>query len=505
MASRSPVPLYGPRGELLAPSTSHRGKLIDPSRLSTTYGNKNLGPLDKDYHQNIGSLGRTDLMSLGRFLYSNFGPVRMALNQMACYASDDFTPSYVGADEDFKESFESWLPLHDLGPDIATDASMQELRRLIIISAFRDGDVGVVLTQVNDRPKLQLIPGHRIGSRHHPDGIVQGGQYDGATIIDGVIVNPGTHRPIAYRVFTGDFYRSFEYVDVPVKSMRLFMASRDYIGQLRGLSALGGSAFSWHDIAEWERNELLAQRIHSKIALVRKTESGEADPMSQALQIETNEQCEETEFLQEFGDGEIWYMTPKESVEAFISNRPTGNQREFIQSAIRSALAYMGFSPDFSFDSTKIGGASLRVVAEQANRRVRELQTTILEPCLKWYYSFAVAKNISRGILPSADDFWKLRFIGTQRITADRRYDSMVDLQEMAAGVRTFSETTSVRGQDWKDVRNQTEREAVDLLERAKRLSETFGVTMDKAMSLLGDRVRPATATNEQSNSSSNE
>jgi capsid protein len=490
--------LYGPRGERLSPATSQRGRLIDPSRLSKTYGNRNLSSLDRDYHQNIGSLGRTELMSLGRFLYSNFGPVRMALNQMACYASDDYTPSYVGADENFKIAFESWLPLHDLGPDISTDASMQELRRLIIISAFRDGDVGVVLTANRDRPKLQLIPAHRIGSRHHPDGIVQGGPYDGATIIDGVIVDAGTHRPLAYRVYTGDYFRSDEYVDIPVRSMRLFMASRDYIGQLRGLSALGGSAFSWHDIAEWERNELLAQRIHSKLALIRKTESGEADPMSDALGIETNENCEETEFYQEFGDGEIMYLTPNESVEAFISNRPTGNQREFIQSAIRSALAYMGFSPDFSFDATKIGGASLRVVAEQANRRVRELQTTILEPCLKWYYSYAVARNISREILPNASDFWRLRFMGSQRITADRRYDSLVDLQEMAAGVRTFSETTAVRGQDWKDVRNQTEREAVDLLERAQRLAESFDISMDKAMSLLGDRVKSATAPTEQ-------
>lgn len=495
MASRKPVELYGPRGQRLPPSGANgRGQLIDSSRFTSTYGNRNLKRFDQDHHRNIGSLGRIDLMNLGRYLYSNFGPVRFALNQMAGYSADDFTPSYIGSDDTFKDKFREWLPLHDLSPDISTDASMAELRKLILVSAFRDGDVGVVLTSTFGRPKFQLIPAHRIGSQHTASGIVEGGEFDGAKLIDGVIVDPSTHRAIGYRVMTGDRVTSSDYIDVSARSMRLFMASRDYIGQLRGSSLLGGSAFSWYDVAEWEKNELIAQRISSAITLIRKNEEGEADPMDEALAIETNEQCEETAFYQEFQNGEIMYLRPKDEVEAFIANRPTANQREFIQSAIRNALAYMGFSPDFSFDTTKIGGASLRVVADQANRRVSELQKSILEPFGRWYYSYAIAKTVKNGVLPETSDYWKLKFIGAQRITADRRYDSQVDLAEMEAGVRTFAETTSVRGGDWMDTREQIDREATDLLTRAQRLSQTFGITIQEAMSLLGNKVKPATA-----------
>jgi capsid protein len=503
MASRKPVELYGPRGQRLAPAGANgRGQLIDSSRFSSTYGNGNLKRLDEDHHRNIGSLGRIDLMNLGRFLYSNFGPVRFALNQMAGYASDDFTPSYVGADDNFKNRFREWLPLHDLSPDIASDASMQELRKLILVSAFRDGDVGIILTSSFGRPKFQLIPAHRIGGQYTGGGVVDGGEFDGAKIIDGVIVDPATHKPIGYRVLTGDRVTSTDYVDVSARSMRLFMASRDYIGQLRGQSLLGGSAFSWYDIAEWEKNELLAQRIASGITLIRKNEEGEADPMSDALGIEKDESCNETAFYQEFQNGEIMYISPREDVQAFIANRPTENQREFIASAIRNALAYMGFSPDFSFDTTKIGGASLRVVADQANKRIVELQKTILEPFGRWYYAYAVAKNIKNEVLPAALDYWKMKFIGSQRISADRRYDSQVDLAEMKAGVKTYAETTSVRGGDWMDVREQLDKEATDLLIRAQRLSSTFGISIQEAMTLLGDKVTAATAvsTNQSDN-----
>lgn len=497
MPKRSPIELYDGRGKIIPVSSYSRGRgnLIDPQRISETYKNKSISRLDRDHHQNVGVLSRLDLMSLGRYLYANFGPVRMALNQMVCFATDDFVPSYVGEDAAFKDAFSNWLPFHDLNPDVGSLATMQQLRRLLVISAFRDGDVGVVLTESPEggRPKLQLIPAHRIGARQTHTDIVQEGRFEGARLIDGVIVDPATHRPLGYRVFTGDETLESAFVDIPVQSMRLFMSSMDFVGQLRGMSALGGAAFNFFDVMEWEKNELLAQRVSSAITLIKKDESGEMDPTSAALGIDQDPtNCEETEFYQEFKNGEIIHISPRESVDAFISNRPTSNQREFIQSAIRAALAYLGFSVDFAFDATKIGGASMRVVADQQKRRVEEIQTTLLEPCLKWYFGYAVAKATKNLLLPATADPFALRFMGRKQITADRRYDSQVDLAEYRAGLRTLDETASLRGQDWKRMRDQQERETVDLLERAKRLAESFDITIEAAIAMIDDRVKPS-------------
>ena len=56
-------------------------------------------------------------------------------------------------------------------------------------------------------------------------------------------------------------------------------------------------------------------------------------------------------------------------------------------------------------------------------------------------------------------------------------------------GLRTMREDTGERGHDWQDIRNQVEREASDLLERAKRLSETYEIKMDTALHLLSQRT----------------
>jgi len=56
-------------------------------------------------------------------------------------------------------------------------------------------------------------------------------------------------------------------------------------------------------------------------------------------------------------------------------------------------------------------------------------------------------------------------------------------------GLRTMREDAGERGHDWQEMRDQVEREASDLLSRAKRLATEFDVSMETALHLLSQRT----------------
>lgn len=447
-------------------------------------------PQDKDFHRNITHYGRKLLMSLGRWMFWNIPALQGAVLEQANLAVSTFIPQYYGANRAWGDAAEEWLyqwhKIFDVaGPPYDFDTWVYGL----VISSIVDGDEGVLLTGTGDPsdplkyPMIQRIPAHRIRSIEQS---VEGGEFDGARLIDGVIVND-YGRAIGYRVYEDD-PASGSFRDISARDMFLHFIPM-FPGQLRGLSLLASGAFNWQDSAEYDRWEMLAQKACAAHTIIETNESGDTDTAkalirNAATYDENNIRTAPDE--QELGGGVYRYLRANSGskLEAFHYDRPSPSAQSFQERKIRDAFRGTEWDVFFSLDPQSVGGAPMRVIVEKINRVLEKRRKAVGKSCTR-VDGYGIAKAIKNRDLAEDVDWWKWEYQGPGDITADRKYDSDVDLQEVAQGFSSRKVAVARRGQYWEEVDTQREAEVRSDLARAKRLAQEFGITIMQAMVIL--------------------
>jgi len=469
-----------------------------------TSDRKQIPMLDRDTHRSITPYGRRTLMTLGRWLYWNVSAVRGTIREMVNLTAQKWTPQFEGEDQAWGTQIENWLYEHDKICDVrGWPFNMAAYRRNLLKGVLLDGDVGTILVKTaTGYPMIQVIPAHRIGSGF-ADQVVKGGPFDGARIIDGVILDD-TGRSVAYRVWGENGENSSgTFTDVPARDMFLSFHI-ETPDQIRGISNLGASCFDWQDVSDARRFELIAQKLIASIGIIETNETGEADKTKKLLS-RTSTNFDDTSnatkthlstTATETVDGvSIRYHRANSGskIEAFSGDRPTSNQQAFRDDVIREALHGMGWSFDFSYNPTKIGGAPMRVVVDRINRQIETMREEIVDPAqmrINGYRIASVMDNPERTdkkvvLFPFNADWWKWNSQGQAKVTADAKYQSAVDIEERRSGLKTLAKSAAERGEYWKDVRTQNQTEANDLLERAGQLAKQHGIAIELAISLL--------------------
>jgi capsid protein len=411
---------------------------------------KHVPLLDYDTPRNVSAFGRRTLLSMGRFLYANCSFVRGAVDEMVRLALSSFEPQYTGADREWGKIAKAWMETNDRFIDIrGAQFSMDVDRRLIGLSYLVDGEIGIVFTRdEQDNARIQLIPSHRIGCRTG-ETIVQGGPWDGAKIIDGVICDD-YGAPMAYRVYGENYLSTTTYQDVSVNDMHLAFIP-DYSDQLRGYSRLGYSFFECEDVREARLFDLIAGKIAASYAVVQHTETGTADKTKAILSAGATAADSTTGAAQSVPTKLVQpgtILTVKagsgQKIEIPTTDRPSANMMEFQSEIIRSVLSGQGWSYEM-LNGAKLNGGALRVIVEKANAKCSELQTMLVEPVVQRVNSFRLAKAIKNKRLPESEDPFAWRYHGPAEITADKKYDSQVAISEMAAGLSSPQREASKR------------------------------------------------------------
>jgi hypothetical protein len=453
--------------------------------------------LDRDLHRNITSFGRRVLLTLGRYLYWNVGAVRGAVKEIARLSAAHYIPQFEGADQTWGEQVENWMREHDKIIDVrGAPFNMQTYRKNLVISLFRDGDRGTLLTETaNGYPQIQTFPAHRVGCLNN-ETIVTSGPFDGARIIDGVILND-YGAAIGYRILDENGANGGgTYKDVSAQNFFLsFIPESD--DQLRGLSEIGLSAFNWQDADDARKFELLCQKLAASIGLIEVSEDPDANSQQGLIQGATyNSDGSKATHAVETVDGitvRRFKAGTGSEMRAMINDRPTANQMAFRDDVIREALHGIGWSFDFSLNPTKVGGAPMRVVVEKINRRVSEIQDEGIRPAQIRIDGFRVAKVMDNPertdkkliLFPYNPEWYRWSYQGPGEVTADKKYDSDVDVQERRTGYQTLAEGCARRGGYWRDKRVQSQLETDDLLTRAGELAKKHGVTTELVLTLM--------------------
>lgn len=307
---------------------------------------------------------------------------------------------------------------------------------------------------------LQVIPAHRVASPNTYE-TVSGGPFDGARIIDGIIVSDYGER-LGYRVLLSDSgYALSNYRDIPAKDI-IHSFIPEYAEQLRGISPIGKSVFDYMDVNETRAFEKASLKLGSHYGMIVKNEGGTVDKAKQLVQAASTSADATTGAAQTLssqvvnGVGVYYFKAGTgQGLEPVKNDRPSANQQNFESEVIRSAFFGNNWSVDFSLNPTKVGGAPMRVVVEKVNRTIRLVQSMALEPVCRRIDGWRVAKAQKIGALPDDVDWWKWEYQFPAEITADKKYDSDVDIAEMRSGIRSPQKAIGKRGQYWEDTQDE--------------------------------------------------
>lgn len=412
---------------------------------------------------------RRRLMGYARWLYANNGMVRGAVNDVSRYAlGAGLKPQSQSTEaRAYEQYFTEWSKI----ADVAGQFNFGQMQRLASIRMDVDGDIGFLLVgRQNAFPQLQLVESHNIAS----EKMEQGGH-------DGVSVS-GVGRPVAFTLRDGDDYKRV------AASNFILLHDPERVSQLRGVSALAHAIEHIRDATDILEFEKVGVKMNSAVGLVVTSGAGIADDGTSLIEDGYAASDTGTVPWDTFQAGMVPRLKTGESIESFASNKPSPAFAGFLEYLLRDVALGLGVPYEFAVEPAKQGTAS-RFILEKAARRFTERQDLLTSRFCNRIWGWVIARGIKRGDLPSSSDWWRVRWQAPKKITVDLGRESKANQDAIKLGLRTMSEDTGERGHDWQEVRNQVEMEATDLLERARRLSGEYNISMESALHLLSQRT----------------
>jgi hypothetical protein len=219
-------------------------------------------------------------------------------------------------------------------------------------------------------------------------------------------------------------------------------------------------------------------KLESSIGLIHYNEGGEADPnadfIDERVDTDANPSAEATDVkIEKRLGGEIMYMRANvgEKLEGLKTDRPATNTIEFLQRLERYGLLSLGWFYEL-LDPSSIGGASVRLIQDEARHSVKGRQKTLKKRARRCIH-FALGQAMQVGAVPrnpDPQDWMRWGFGLPAELTVDAGYDEQADRENMIVGTTTLDAVCQKRGRWWEETRQQRAIENQNVIDHAKAL-----------------------------------
>lgn len=472
-----------------------------------------------------------EILQYSRQLAAQLPHLLYCIRQKADYSvGDSWIPQYQGNNVAWGEAAEEWLH-HIWLPQCDLRGSIWDWQTNLRVTAMAgeiDGDDLVLF--VNDEngfPRLKYICADQISSGYESE--VKGGPFGGARLCNGIILDRN-NRMLGVRIMSSDYEagrfaqrapssREALYQDIPANNCDL---SFDPVWsvQSRAIPPIGGAILDWFDVQDIDKFLKRSVKLESSIGLMHFNEAGEAPTGSDILagrgssDTDTSPEANDIKIEKRLG-GEMLYMRANrgEKLEALNSGRPHPNTEAFIMRLERRGLLAVGW-PYELLDPSRIGGASVRLIQDEARATVARKQFVLLRRARRQLH-FALAQAMQTGRLPRNEDAsgmdwmqWAFSFPGL--LTVDAGYEEQADRDNLLLGTTNMAIVCQKKGRWWEKVRAQNVKEnrnlidgAVELVAHASAAGQTL--TFREALDLLKrppqPRQQPAAGEGQNQNS----
>jgi capsid protein len=381
---------------------------------------------------------------------------------MAIYSTGDGIRTQAQSpDSGWNRAAEEYFSLWSARCEVTRRFSFEECQALVCRGMDIDGEYFVHKTRnAQGEPRIQLIESHRIGDR-----------LGSTKTVDGVGLDVWG-APIFYRAIedNGDFR------DLPSEAV-LHIHEPEWAGGVRCHPTIQHSINHVLDEIELLALEKHAVKDNADVARVLKTARGELDDTGDFVVgdgVTGNEQSDPMS-LQRIVGGKLVALKPDESIESFQSNRPSPTFTGFLEHLRRdSALGVIPF--EFAADSSKIGGAGVRLVVAKADRRFSFRQMILERRLIRPVWSYVIGDAINRGLLPPMEGWWKISTVPPKRVTVDAGREAQQNRADVEMGLKTLSDHFAELGADFGE---EIERRAADaklILETAMKYDVPVGM-----------------------------
>ena len=404
---------------------------------------------------------RTELVRKSRYLHKNSGFVRELVGNMAIYSTGDgIRVQAQSAKSEWNRAAEDYFSLWSARCEVTRRFSFEECQSLVCRGIDIDGEYFVHKTRdENGEPRIQLIESHRIGD-----------EFGSKDTIDGVGLD-AWGAPVFYRVLEdGGKAR-----DIQAESL-LHLFEPEWAGGVRSHPTIQHSINHVLDEMELLAMEKHAVKDNADVSRILKTARGELDDNGDFVvgQAGGNTDASDPVSLQRIVGGKLVALKPDESLDSFQSNRPSPTFTGFLEHLRRdSALGFIPF--EFAADSSKVGGAGVRLIVAKADRRFSFRQMILERRFIRPVWAYVIGDAISRGLLPPIAGWWKIAIVGPKRVTVDAGREAQQNRSDVEMGLKTLSDHYAELGADFGE---EIERRACD----AKLILETaakYGVPVD--------------------------
>jgi capsid protein len=418
---------------------------------------------------------RSELVRKSRYLHKNSGFMRELVANMAIYSTGDgIRVQAQSAKPEWNRQAEAYFLLWAARCEITRRFSFEECQALVCRGVDIDGEYFIHKTRDSDgEPKIQLIESHRIGDA-----------FGSKQTIDGVGID-AWGAPIFYRVLEDDGNTR----DISASSI-LHIHEPEWAGGVRSHPTIQHSINHVLDEIELLALEKHAVKDNADVSRILKTARGEIDDNGDFVVGGSVGSVEPSDpvTLQRIVGGKLVALKPDESLESFQSNRPSPTFTGFLEHLRRdSALGVIPF--EFAADSSKVGGAGVRLIVAKADRRFSFRQMILERRLIKPVWIYVIGDAIARGLLPPIAEWWKISSVPPKRVTVDAGREAQQNRADVEMGLKTLSDHFQELGADFGE---EIERRASD----AKLIIETaekYSVPVEMLWKPSGTALTPPT------------
>lgn len=407
---------------------------------------------------------RAVMISRTRDIVRNFGLAREAVGAMERYAvGDGIYPQASTQDEDWNQAAEKLFnEVFAKEPEITKRWTFGKLTRLVCRALDVDGEIFFVKKEdVNGRPRLHAFEAHRCAQKTDEQ----------ARIFDGIEFDT-LGAPCAYYFETGDG----EPERIEAKYViHVFCAER--VSDAHGVPRLQHAINALTDYRELLSIEKQGVKTLNEMAYVITSDKNELGASSGDFVYGAKGSAGGTDpnaLKRQIGGGKVGKLTNGEKLESFISNRPSPTFQGFLETVFRDGC--LGGVPyEFLADSSKIGGAGIRLVVGRAARVFEDRQNELIEQFLTPVWRYVIGWAIRNKKLPSRPDALNVEWACPKRVTVDAGRDAAQDRADLEAGLITAEDLYAARGMRFK---TEIRRRAAEL-KYMQKIADEYGVPLE--------------------------
>lgn len=393
-----------------------------------------------DARAELSSASRLKLLSKTRALARNFGFARELVGSMEIYAvGDGIFPQPSTDDEAWNADAEALFLRVMARPELSGRFTFGKLTRLTCRALDTDGEIFFVKIAgtATEPPRLQVFEAHRTAPKFDAK----------ERIFDGIGFD-AQGRPIRY-FFTDDAGEEIEVAAEHV--IHVFVAER--VSDAHGVPQIQHSVNTLTDTKELLQTEKKAVKTINELTFAIESERNSDDGTSSGDFVfggaGANGQTDPDAFKRQIGGGKVGRLLPGEKLHEIAASRPSSTFNGFID--FNSREACLGNIPyEFVADSSKIGGAGVRLTVGRAARVFSRRQQELIEMFLEPVWRFFVGWAISTGRLRAIRDFDKVEWACPKKVTVDAGREAAQDRADVAAGLISYTDLYAERGMKYR-------------------------------------------------------